>query len=201
VRGFLSRAWDHLSEGDKQAVEPNSDVIKAEAVSGLRAALLEGAGVPDAVRQCYYRHPIFAATLFTQAVRQWFGLGCDVRDITQFISRTSREGVSPYGSLPRREAEALVRAALGEVALLEDVDPKVFNYPEIGIAVLGQLFSEWRPGSRDVEALFERAASVSAEACAISPQLVPAEANWFAERMHYSPFAFSVTGGAEYREG
>lgn len=184
-------------------MESNRDVIKAAAVARLKAALMAGAdaGVPDAVRQCYYQHPLFASTLFSEAVRQWFGLSCDVRVVTQFIARTCGGAASVSGGLPRRESEALVRAALGEVALLDNVDPKVVNYPEIGIAVLSRLFSEWRPSFDNVEALFKRVNFVLAEACELSIQLAPAEDDWFAEGMHYSPFVFGATIGEEHKEG
>jgi hypothetical protein len=43
---------------------------------------------------------------------------------------------------PAREAEALIRAALGEKFLLESVHPDDFSYPEIEISVLAGLFQE-----------------------------------------------------------
>lgn len=53
-----------------------------------------------------------------------------------------------------------IRATLGEVALLEEVDPGQFSYPEIGIAILGRLFAEWEPSDADVESLFRLTESV-----------------------------------------
>lgn len=103
---------------------------------------MRGDGVADALRGCWYRSPVFAATLFTESVRLRFGKGCDVRVITRFVSRIG--SAHPVGGLgfPSREAEALIRGCLGEPAMFAEVHPGQFSYPEIGIAVLARLFEE-----------------------------------------------------------
>jgi hypothetical protein len=182
-------------------MEVDRELVKARAVDGLRAALLEGAWASDALRRCYYRNPMFAGVLFTEGLRQWFGLECDVRMITRFVSRLGQGKSSAGAAFPRREAEALIRAALGEVALLEQVDPAMLNYPEIGIAVLGELFSEWQPGRADVELLFDRAAVVLKEAHELSLELAPGEDAWFAAQMHESPFVFGAQTAEDNEKG
>lgn len=178
-----------------EALEP--DQVQADAIRALRKALLHGDGVADSLRGCWYRSPVFASTLFTESVRQRFGKGCDVRVITRFVSRI--RSAHPVGGLnfPSREAEALIRAALGEPAMFAEVHPGEFSYPEIGIAILARLFEEWQPGRAEVESLFDRVEGVALAARRQSPKLGPAEEDWFAAGMHESPFAAPTRSGED----
>lgn len=180
---------------------PDRDVIKADAVSALRTALVQRAGVAGALRACWYRHPLFASTLLTQSVQRRFASDCDIRLITGFVSRIRSAQRPASLGFPSREAEALIRVALGEVALLEEVHPSKFSYPEIGIAILGRLFAEWQPGAAEVEVLFQQAESVLEGTRELFPELGPGEEDWFAAGMHESPFAVLMgEAPAEMRE-
>jgi hypothetical protein len=121
--------------------------------------------------------------------------------ITGFVSRVRSAQPTALG-FPSREAEALIRASLGESALFEEVHPGEFSYPEIAIAVLARLFEEWRPAHAEVATLLERVKKVVLTACGIAPELGSAEDDWFAAGMHESPFAFPLSERpAENAEG
>jgi hypothetical protein len=162
------------------------------AIAGLRAALIDGAGVGDALRLCCYRYPSFISTLLTESVRERFGPNCDIRDITRFVARVAAGRDPGQLGFPRREAEAVMRALLGELKFLDEVDPAQFSYPEIRIAVLTQLFAEWRPDPVEVVALFTRTEAVLAEARAMSPVMDEVDRDWQAGDMPDSPFAFPI---------
>lgn len=133
--------------------------------------------------------------LLSESVRLRFATDCDVRLITAFIARVrSSQPDTPVG-FPSREAEALIRASLGEVELLQAVDPARFCYPEIGIAILCRLLEEWQPGGAEVRSLFEQVDAALAATHAMFPALAPGEHDWFAAGMHESPFAAPVGEG------
>ncbi|HUY44961.1 MAG TPA: hypothetical protein VMV92_04465 [Streptosporangiaceae bacterium] len=62
-----------------------------------------------------------------------------------------------------------MRAAFGEAALFEEVHPGRFNYPEIGIVLLGALFGEWRPGPDEIDALLCRVENTLLAAHGLAP--------------------------------
>ncbi|HEY1919862.1 MAG TPA: hypothetical protein VGH27_30185 [Streptosporangiaceae bacterium] len=176
------------------------DLVRTEAVNALRRALQDAATAGDALRWCWYRNPMFSSALFTEAVQQFFGPGCDVRVITRFVARIASSRPPTGVGFASREAEAFIRAMLGEVALLDEVHPAQFSYAELGIAVLERLFAEWRPGSAELDALFARAESVGIAAQEVDSTLRPAESDWFAAGMHESPFAFPTSAPAPAEE-
>jgi hypothetical protein len=176
---------------------PDPDQVKAEAVRRLRQALVTTSDIASALRWSWYRNPVFSTALFTESVRQWFGAGCDVRALTRFVGRARAVLSEEASGFPSREAEALLRAALGEVGLLDAVDPGQFSYPELAIVLLGQLFREWQPTPEQVNRLFDRVALV---ARGTTPALQPLEEDWFAAGMPDSPFAVPLDEGrADYR--
>lgn len=166
-------------------LESERDAIKADALSVLRTALVAGDGIGEALRWCWYRNPAFSATLFTETVRTRFRRDCDVKDLTSFIARHRPQGSSCF---PVREAEALMRAALGEVMFFDEVHPGRFSYPEIGIALLGALFGECRPGRAEIDDLIGQVKGTMQTAQEFTPGLRLAEEDWFAAEMHESPF-------------
>jgi hypothetical protein len=171
-------------------MEPDRQGVQVQAVASLRAALVDQSGAADAFRWCWYQHPMFAAVLFTESVRRRFGSRPDIRAITAFTAgiRVARNTESGPG-FPSREAEALIRAVLGEMFLLEWVPPGDFSYPEIGISVLVGLYQEGSLGRAEWEELLRETEVVIAEGRSNSPELAIAEDDWFAARMHDSPFA------------
>lgn len=175
----------------------DEEEVKSAAIDGLREALAAGAGVPEALRACWYRNPSFSAVLFAEAVRHFFGAAADIRAVTRMVSRI-RPGEPGF---PRREVEAVIRAVLGETMFFDFVHPGQFSYPEIGIAVLDTLFREWQPGDAEIGSLFRRVQEVQAAVSGLSPELVPAEKEWFAAGMHESPFAFPLDAARRDEEG
>lgn len=167
---------------------------KDEAVAGLRSALLAGAGVADALRACWYGHPLFASALLGESVRLRFDRDADIRLVTRFVSRIRQSRRIDDSGSPSREAEAVVRACLGEVELLEAVDPSVFSYQELGIAICTRLFEEWQPGRAEVESLLGQVESALLAMSEVSPVLQAQEDAWFAAGMHLSPFALPWDG-------
>jgi hypothetical protein len=83
----------------------------------------------------------------------------------------------------------MIRAALGETAFLELVDPAVFSYPEIGVTILGRIFQEWQPGVGEVTQLLSGAQEATGAAGASSAELTAGERDWFGAGMLESPFA------------
>lgn len=132
-----------------------------------------------------------------ESVRLRFGPGCDVRLITGFVARVRTSRGGPMGAFPSREVEAVIRAHLGELALLDAVDPARFSYPELGIAVLDGLFEEWRPSSVEVDDLFGRAEQVRRDMTEGSPLVAQAEERWYAAGMPDSPFAGPADSGPQ----
>jgi hypothetical protein len=180
-------------------VGSDRESVKAGAVAALHAALIDGEGVAEALRGCWYRNPLFASTLLSESVRLRFARDCDVRLITGFVARIrSSQGAVPLG-FPSREAEALIRACLGEVALLEEVDPSLFSYPELGIAISGRLFGEWEPNGAEVRSLFQQVDAALPAMHDFFPELGPGEEDWFAAGMHESPFAVPMGEGPPQR--
>ena len=169
--------------------EPEPALVKTEAVARLRAALAAGEGVTEAVRACWYCHPLFASVLMSESLRLVFGTGCDIRLVTAFVVRVREAEGGVPGGFPSREAEALIRACLGEVALLEAVHPGEVSYPELGIAILSMLFREWRPGPAEVASWFGHVESALQAMMEGAPGLGTGEEDWFAAGMHQSPFA------------
>lgn len=106
-----------------------------------------------------------------------------------------RNGV-PKPGFPCREAEALIRAALGEMFLLESIHPRDFSYPEIGISVLAGLFEEGSLSQTEWESLLNRAQMILEEGFELSPDLAFVEDDWFAAGMHDSPFAILNSDGS-----
>src|ERR1700733_2550897 len=149
--------------------------LKAAAIDGLREALAAAVGVLEALRACWYRNPSFSSVLFTEAVRRFFGSAPGIRAVTRMVSRM---GLGEPG-FPRREVEAVIRAALGETMFFDLVDPGQFSYPEIGIAVLDTLFREWQPGDAEIGSSFRQVQRMQAAAYELSPDLVPVEKVWF----------------------
>jgi hypothetical protein len=175
-----------------ESVDTDLERVKRDAISDLRAALVNGVDFQGPLRLCCYRNPLFTSTLLTESVRERFGRDSDIREITEFVSRIMPENGPEKPGFPRRETEAVMRASLGETELLDEVDPSQFSYPEIGISILGQLFLEWRLGRSDVTELFRRVEGVLALAKEMSAELEQGEDNWFAGGMHDSPFAFPL---------
>lgn len=113
----------------------------------------------------------------------------DIREITKFVARV-RQGLPDAGvGFPSRQAEAIIRGSLGEVAFMDHVHTRDVSYPEIGIAVLGRLVGEWQPGPAEVDAMFRQVGEVLGEAPQIMPDLAQIEAHWFESGMDRSPFA------------
>jgi hypothetical protein len=162
---------------------------QAHAVDALRLALVGESGVGDALRVCWYRDPAFSSALMGESLRLRFRPGCDVRLITAFVARIRASRDVPAGAFPSREVEAVIRGNLGELALLEAVDPARFSYPELGIAVLGRLFEEWRPSPGEVDDLFGRALWVRHDMAEGSALVAEAEERWYESGMPDSPFA------------
>lgn len=161
--------------------------VKALAVRELRAALTGPGRVDAALRACCYRSPLFFAGLFHESMIERFGKDCDIRKITAFVARI-RDASGPEAGFPSREAEAYIRAMLGDGLMAEQLDPYAVAYPEIAIAVITRLLAEWQPSADEVTALLARSEAFAAER-GRQPLLAEVENLWFAAGMPDSPFA------------
>jgi hypothetical protein len=169
--------------------QPDRKRIQEEAVGTLRNAVALGREINEPLRACWYRDTAFATALLVVSLGQRFGPSSDIRLITAFVARIRAARGGPTGAFPSREAEALIRGYLGELAMLDHVDPAKFSYAELGIATLGRLLEEWRPSPEEVDDLFARAGAVRWEMAERFPQIAEAEDDWFASGMPDSPFA------------
>jgi len=70
-----------------------------------------------------------------------------------------------------------------------------------GIGVLDRLFLEWRPSGAEIERLFRRVEEVLVAVHGMFPDLAAWENDWFAARMHESPFAIPIGEGPAQRAG
>ena len=172
-----------------RAMAGDVDAVKAEAVSRLRAALLSGEAVSDAVRWACYRNPVFTVTLFAAAVDRRFGPRPDADEISAFVRRAGwAAGGDASAGFPAHEAELLIRMSLGELGLVSDIDAGL-NHTEIVVTVLDRLFAEWSIGPYEVQELFAQAMTAADFAEDVDPDVAQADRSWFAAGMHASSFA------------
>lgn len=128
----------------------------------LLAALTGTGQVHAALRACCYRNPMFFAGLFHESMAERFGEACGICRIAAFVARI-HDARGPRGCrVPSREAEALIRAMLGDGLVSEQVDPYTVSYPEIAIAVMTRLLAEWQPNVGEVTALMARSEAFAA---------------------------------------
>src|SRR5258708_11963463 len=113
-------------------------------------------------------------------MRNRFGPQPDIRNITSFLAgiRTTKNEGSAAG-FPYREAEAMIRAVLGEVFLLDSVHPGKYSYPEIGITVVTGFLEEGRLSLNEWESLLKRAQLLVENGFELAPELAFAEDDWF----------------------
>jgi hypothetical protein len=140
-----------------------STAVRARAVLDLRAALTGQGRVDAALRACCYRNPIFFAGLFHESMAERFGAACDIREITASVARIRAARGPEAAGFPSREAEAFIRAMLGDALMSEQLDPYAVSYPEIAIAVMTRLVGEWQPSTSEVTALMARSEAFAAE--------------------------------------
>lgn len=171
------------------------EAVKARAELELRAALAGSGRIDAALRRCCYRNPAFFLGLFSGAVSERFGEGCDIREITAFVARIREARGPDAGGFPSREAEACIRAMLGDGFMSDQFDPSAVSIPEIVIVVMARLLAEWQPDADEVAALMARSEAFIAERGRL---LAEQEDLWFAAGMADSPFVMlGGEGGAE----
>lgn len=76
---------------------------------------------------------------FVLAVHRRFRRGQDLRDISNFVAET-RSRYEGGNELPALAMEGLVRAALGEVDLMDEINPD--NYLPAQIVILGTILQD-----------------------------------------------------------
>lgn len=175
-------------------MEDDLNVVDAEAVSGLRTALVAGAGIDEALRGLAARYPAFWLTLFTEAFRRRFGPGCDVRKVTAFTARIVAKQAEAGAPLAARQAEALIRVALGEVHLVPSIEPEGMEYPGTYVQVLCSLFEQWQPDAGEVDALLNRTEAATAELRERAPGMLPSYERWLEGDQHPVPAAAAGSG-------
>jgi hypothetical protein len=131
---------------------------------------------------------MFFVGLFHESMVERFGKDCDIREITAFVARIRDARGAEAAGFPSREAEAYIRAMLGDGLMSEQLDPYAVSYPEIAIAVMTRLLDEWQPSASEVTALMARSEAFAAER-GRQPLLAEQENLWFAAGMPDSPFA------------
>jgi len=154
-------------------VEDDLNLVDNEAVSDLRTALVAGAGIDEALRQLSSRYPAFWLVLFTESARRWFGPGSDIRKVTAFTARIAARRAEAGGPFPARQAEGLIRVALGEVHLVSAIEPAEVEYPGTQVQILCSLFEQWQPDGGEVDALLAQTEAATAEFRERAPGMLP----------------------------
>jgi tetratricopeptide (TPR) repeat protein len=138
----------------------------------LRAHLLSQAGLIPAIDAVFAEDPGFCSALLTETVRQRFAEDCDIRDVTAFVARAAaraqRDGPAAFRS---REAEAVIRIALGESELMDELDITGFDLAAVVTGALAEAFAEWQPLAIDLDDLLARAGAVAAWIAQVAPPL------------------------------
>jgi hypothetical protein len=189
---MCARDLERFMEAERRAA-----AVAAELA--LRDAVLARGDAGDAVRRCFYQSPTFGLGLVTEVTRHRFGTGCDIRAITRFVARIHEySSQSRAEGYPAREAEALIRFLLGEAVFLEGC-PQV-NEVEIYITVLDALLTQWQPSAAEFDDMAARAKAIVAKGRELFPAADSLDAEWFAHRIHESPFS-SWTPAADGTSG
>lgn len=154
----------------------------ADPAAALRMALISGTNLAATIRQSSYHDLLFAVHVFTESVRRRFGPDCDIRDVTRFTARI--KAAQPGAGYRPRDAELMIRAALGEYALVRDIDMERIGVLDIVIAVLEGLLAERPLTPAELDAYVAQAQALISGASArqhevveylseLSPQLSP----------------------------
>ncbi|MGW0432874.1 hypothetical protein ACWDV4_10055 [Micromonospora sp. NPDC003197] len=97
---------------------------------------------------------------FALAVHRRFQGQSDLREISRFVAET-RSRYEEGGELPALETEGLIRAALGETDLMDNIGPDVALPAQI--VVLGTLLQDEGLTEAELEAFIEEVEEVAAE--------------------------------------
>jgi cytochrome c-type biogenesis protein CcmH/NrfG len=158
------------------------------AEQALRNAVLARTAVGSAVRCCFYQNPVFTIGLFVEMTRRRFGTGYDAGSVARFVAGVHEHSTQSFPEgFPRREAEALVRAVLGEVAFLAS-RPQL-DEGEVCITLLDAMLAGWQPGEAELDSMFDAVRALTAEGRGAFAGLRSAEDWWFAHGVPGLPFA------------
>ncbi|MEN3608023.1 hypothetical protein AAH979_00595 [Plantactinospora sp. ZYX-F-223] len=97
---------------------------------------------------------------FVLAVHRRFRRGQDQRDIAAFVAET-RSRYESGKDLPPLAMEALIRAALGEVDLMDEINPD--NYLPGQIVVLGTILQDENPTQDQLDRFIREVEETAAE--------------------------------------
>jgi tetratricopeptide (TPR) repeat protein len=150
-------------------VRDGPDVSTAEAVASLRSAVAAGAGVGDALRAGFARNVVFFNVFFGAVLVRRFGDQPDAQTITAFMEQMC-QGRSPeqLGFEPRA-AEALIRAAFGDLGLARQLGQEPIMITAVPVAIIENIFAGSPPTSAELDELLAEAAKSEREARAITP--------------------------------
>lgn len=142
-------------------------------IQALRAQILGPASLVSALEATFSADPGFCCAMVQESVRQRFGAGCDIRDVTGFVARAAAlaKQDGPAG-FPRREAEAVIRMSLGEPELLNALDLPGLDMGVVVVGVLAGLFAEWELSESELDVLLVRATELAALIAKMMPGVV-----------------------------
>lgn len=146
-------------------------------IAGLRSALASGRHVDQALASFAERFPAAFGALFVVALRRHFGIHPDVRAITAFV-RALAAGLEPAEKLPRREAEAVIRGALGEPELAAQIEVGSGIDLHVAELTIGRIFQGARVGPDEIEVALDEVARLLTDVATHYPEIAEAAREW-----------------------
>jgi tetratricopeptide (TPR) repeat protein len=150
-------------------VHDDLDLPTAEAVASLRSAVVAGAGVGDALRAGFARNVVLFNLFFVAVLLHRFGDQPDVQAIRAFVEGMCEERSRERLGFEPREAEALIRAAFGDLELAKQVGRAPITSAAIPVTVMENIFAASPPTPAELDELLATAMKSEREARAITP--------------------------------
>jgi hypothetical protein len=155
-------------------VDGNADG-QAASVSALRQALMAGTGLGGVLESVARALPFAFGAMFAVVARSRFGPRPDIRRVTAYISMVGARGIVDFRP---REAEAIVRVALGEAELERHVDRGTGLDNLIARTLINDTFEDRALSSEEVRELFDAVSLALREGSALHRPLELAASQW-----------------------
>jgi tetratricopeptide (TPR) repeat protein len=145
------------------------DVPTAEAVASLRSAIAAGKGVGDALRAGFARNVAFFNIFFLGVLLHQFGDQPDPQEITAFMERMCEGRSREQLGFEPREAEALIRAAFGDLELARKMGQARLTSTAIPVTVIENILAASPPTPVELDELLATTTRSEREAWSITP--------------------------------
>jgi len=146
-------------------------------IAELRSALAGDHHVDQALAGLAQRFPMAFGALFVVALRRHFGTAPDIREITAFVHGLAA-GLEPAEKLPRREAEAIIRGALGEPELAAQIEEGSGIDLRVAELTISRIFEGERLGPDATETVLGDVTRTLTESATRYPEIAEAAREW-----------------------